>query len=56
MTRREALEIAARILGNLSLVKKNRNFRDYQNDLNYLADCIMMAAAGEKREREYQHQ
>lgn len=45
MERKTALELAARIIGNLlGYLSKGKNFRLYQTDLNYVADCLMNAA------------
>lgn len=55
MTRQQALVIAARIMGNMMSVRKDKSnaMRTWRSDLNYLADCLMEAAAGQTDEMIY---
>lgn len=53
MTRQQALTIAAQVIGNMFLVRKKRDYREYQNELNYLADCLMEAADGQVDMKRY---
>jgi hypothetical protein len=47
MSREIALSLAARILSNLMGYRSKKDYRMYQSDLNYMADCIMNAFDGQ---------